>query len=125
MAVVPDWVPYSPGMVIVGKLVRVTGKPGQYNQVTNVFDQKSCNIPAGLIGRCELEVPAFAKIVFAKRENNNSSLWGQITNLNAENQRAGVLVGYLHPGRLRAVEVEASKSPRGDGRAGTAMGVRG
>ena len=100
------WRTYQPGMPIVGRRIRVAGVPGQYNEVQNVFDHQVCRVPAGLEGKCESEIAAYARLSFRRTDGGNYSLWSLITNLARQNVDAGSLVCTIHPSRLRAIEVE-------------------
>jgi hypothetical protein len=98
------WQTYTRGTAIAGHRLRITGKQGQYNEGQNVFDMKPLKLPAGLIGRCEVETQNFARVTFRKYENYD--LWSQIDGLAPPNRDAGTLSVFISPSRLLGVEVE-------------------
>jgi len=125
MGISKEWIEFRHGMSIEGKQLRVAGRPGQHNQITNLEDYKSCNIPAGLVGQCNKEAPEFARITFRKDEGDNPHLWNQITNLSQASKDAGTLVGRMHPSRLLGMEVLFIMFKQVGPRSGTASGIRG
>lgn len=97
-------------MEIVGKQLRVSGSENQHNEMRKVYDGQILKVPAGLIGRCDLVTPDFIRITFRRHGNNinsNALIWKRFSDLSANNLETGVLVAYLHPSRLRGMEVEA------------------
>ncbi len=107
-----QWQPYKLGMALVGNRLKVGGAPGMHNEIKNCFNMRACQIPADLIGVCQLDVAGAddVKIIFRKYDEDNLHLWGKITNLTQENKDAGTLDGYMHRSRLRGMEVASANA---------------